>query len=127
MGKVAWLVNEPIDKKSPYWIKKPFFLTKNCTEQGCGIEKFVNFSVAISDNSHDCFINVKLKHKLSKKVSEFLIEYDNERKMLKIGHNMCFGRFEFINENEYEATFELYDICANRAFEVVNLSFVSPI
>lgn len=122
---IQWVAEKSTDEIEPMWLSKPTFNNKKAIEYGCGPEKFVNFKLDVSDNASSCYINVKLKNKKTGLVSEFLI-VDKERKELKIGHGMCSGEFEFINDSDYEAYIELYDICGNRNNETVTLKFTSP-
>lgn len=122
---VQWVAENSIDEIEPMWLSKPAFNNKKAIEYGCGPEKFVNFKLDVSDNSSNCYFNVKLRNKITGLVSEFLI-VDKQRRELKIGHGMCSGEFEFINDTDYEATIELYDICGNRNNETVTLKFTSP-
>ena len=124
-----WIVKEweckaDWDEESPIWIEKPTFVKATYRQLGCGPEKYVTYTLNVRENFGECYINVRLHNKFWKEETEFMILIE-KGKPLNIGHNMCSGEFRLYNESEYDVSFELMDICGNKA-ENVNSVFTAP-
>jgi hypothetical protein len=119
-----WECNDEKDSEAPTWTKKPTFEKATYRQLGCGPEKFVSYSLNVQENSGECYINVRLYNKFWKEETEFIILIE-KGKPLNIGHNMCNGEFRLYSESEYDVSFELMDICGNKA-ENVNSTFTAP-
>lgn len=119
-----WQCTEEYDNESPTWITKPTFVKATYRQLGCGPEKYVTYSLKVQENSDECYINVRLYNKFWKEETEFMILIE-KGKPLNIGHNMCNGEFRLYSESEYNVSFELMDICGNKA-ESINSAFTAP-
>lgn len=124
-GNRKWKATKLSDKEAPQWTQKPTYLDKQKLIKGCGPESYVNFCVGASDQSAYGYL-VKMTELEGNKISEYFIA--NEWKYLSIGHGMCFGEFNFKDNQNYEVLITPMDASGNKnENNSVSLSFVSPI
>jgi len=120
----TWIVTNNLDNEAPVWKQEPTFVSKHKMMFGCGPEVYVNFCVCIQDKSPVAVLT-KLKDLKTGKVTEYLVT--PESTLLRIGHNMCSGAFDFENDGTYEITFSLMDACGNKNETFTKaIQFTSP-
>jgi hypothetical protein len=106
-----WTVTDRMDNEPPNWLRTPILFNKQKIHYGCGPAKFVDFCVCYQDNS-SVVIFAKLKEIKTDKIYEYLVTPDST--LLRIGHGMCAGEFDFEDGEKYEISFGLMDASGNR-------------
>ncbi len=102
-------VIEGIDNQKPIFTNSPKILKKEVIQFGCGPEINVIFNCPIKDDS-EFLIQASVTDTKTKVTTTYYVKpYKNE---LKIGHDMCSGAFDFLNEN-FEVTFKIIDASGN--------------
>ncbi len=109
--KIKWKVIEGIDKEAPQWTAQPKYLDKAKHAFGCGPGIDVNFSYAANDSLANYIIKATVKDVAT---GEKAIYYINAAKdKITIGHGMCSGAFDFVDNKAYEVEFSLMDASGN--------------
>ena len=119
-----WTVNNNIDNDIPLWTLKPQYKSKQKIEYGCGPATFVDFCVCINDIS-PVLVFTRLKELKTGKISEYFVTPDSTS--LRIGHEMCYGEFDFLDGEKYEVSFSLMDASGNKNDTLTSIiKFISP-
>jgi hypothetical protein len=119
-----WSVTDKIDNETPTWRRIPKYLKKQKIHYGCGPAKFVDFCVCYQDNS-PIVIFTKLTEIKTGKIFEYFVKPDTT--LLRIGHGMCSGEFDFEDGEEYKISFSLMDASGNRNDTLIKeIQFISP-
>ncbi len=119
-----WTASDKTDNEMPRWQSAPFYLDNTGNKFGCGTERFANFCVCINDVS-PVIVLARLKALKTGEISQYYVIPDSS--FLKIGHGMCSGEFNFIDNENYEISFSLMDASGNFDDSLTNaIEFTSP-
>lgn len=111
--------NEPItykvlaesDNEKPQLEAQPKELRKTLAYYGCGPSTHVVFNNPAKDNS-EIIVKTTVKNLKTQKETTYYIEPDVD--IIKVGHGMCSGAFNFdSNNNNYEVEFSFMDASGN--------------
>lgn len=107
---VVWTTSNSIDKQAPIWTALPVEFDKFYQEYGCGPATYVNFKYEVKETSELLF-RVTLKSLDTDIENTYYIQKEDE--MIKVGHGMCSGAFDFIHGRRYSAKIDILDSSGN--------------
>ncbi|OIQ30712.1 MAG: hypothetical protein BM564_00410 [Bacteroidetes bacterium MedPE-SWsnd-G2] len=97
------------------------FQSKEVQYYGCGPSMYLNFTI---ENDKMVLYKVKLTNNSNKRSSEYILRAHEG--ILKIGHGMCSGAFNFLPQTTYTAAISILDSQGLPSERVFNYSFDSP-
>lgn len=104
----AWTVEAAVTEILPSFIKSPELLEQNVTYFGCGPEVYSTFKIEIKNKAR-LWVKTELVEQESKQSSTYFLEWKDSA-ILKVGHGMCYGPFEYKEGRHYKVRFSLMDI-----------------
>lgn len=122
--KIKYKVVGENDKEKPNGLAKIQLIKKVMVNYGCGPAVYVIFNNPLKDNS-DIIAKTTVKNlKTGNIVTYYLIPKGD---VIKIGHGMCSGAFDFDDNTEYEVGFSFFDFCGNLSdYHSEKIKFTKP-
>lgn len=123
-----WVAQKSVDSSLPTWVYQPKIIRKQFHQNGCGPDVKVVFSINAIAKS-PLLIKAVLKNRRTGVIDTCYITY--KIGILELGHNMCWGEFQFANEplqdkDQYESTFWLIDESGKTSIASSTIRFVEP-
>jgi lipoprotein-anchoring transpeptidase ErfK/SrfK len=108
---IKWKVVAGIDKEAPQWTVQPKYTGKSKMAFGCGPGIDVSFSYAANDSLSNHLIKATVKDVATGKTATYYIPASQNK--ITVGHGMCSGAFDLIDDKAYEVEFSLMDASGN--------------
>jgi hypothetical protein len=122
---ISWKVLSEKDTVKPVWTKSPEVVKKSYTGFGCGPAVYAHINFGVKDDSA-IILKTTLTNLNTQTKTTYCLEVTDHATVL-IGHGMCAGAFKFVEGNEYEISFDLFDFSGNYIpWTYENLKFTAP-
>ena len=108
---ISWNVEAGTDISIPTMISSPELANKRTREYGCGTGVFADFKIQAVDESA-LLVKTELVNLESGESSTYYLS-SIDSNIVGVGHDMCFGAFDFSEKAKYKVRFSLMDICGN--------------
>jgi hypothetical protein len=107
---VIWTTTNEVDNQPPIWTSLPAEFDKSYVEYGCGPATYVDFKFRAKETSELLF-KVTLKSQSDGTETDYYIQPQGN--LIKIGHGMCLGAFNFNQGRNYSVAIDLMDSSGN--------------
>lgn len=119
---VIWTTTNEVDNQPPTWTSLPTEFDKSYHEYGCGPATYVDFKFEAKETSELLF-----KVTLLSDDTETVYYIQSQDKLIKVGHGMCSGAFNFNQGRKYSINIDLMDSSGNVTKWTYNsISFTKP-
>jgi len=105
-----WKVLKEEDNALPDWTVLPKYQSKSIMYFGCGPSVSVVFNYAANETG--LLVKTTVQNIRTGKYTTYYLE-SSDAKTISVGHGMCSGAFDFVDGDEYEASFVLMDGSGN--------------
>jgi hypothetical protein len=114
---ISWVVNHVIDTIAPQLSDTPEFIDHSTMQFGCGYATYGYFKFDTNDStikrdSSELWVDVQLVDLSNSDTNEYYLMLPQSQ-ILKAGHGMCSGAFEYKYDHFYKIRFLLMDDCGN--------------
>lgn len=119
---VIWTTTDEVDNLPPIWTSLPVEFDKSYVEYGCGPATYVDFKFEVEEKSELLF---KVTLITDDTKTTYYIQSQDE--LIKVGHGMCSGAFNFNQGKKYSVNIDLMDSSGNITEWTDNsISFTKP-
>lgn len=107
---IEFTVETGEDTEKPIFNSIPKEIDKSMVYYGCGPAVYVDFTCDVKESS-EYLVKTTVKSLTSGIITTYYVKPGKDK--ISIGHGMCSGEFNFIDEEEYEIEFTLVDASGN--------------
>jgi hypothetical protein len=105
---ISWKVIDKIENENPICITQPKLVDKTIVWYGCGPDVYAVFDLGISDSSN-ALIRTELYDIKTKEANTYYLTLEEDG-LLRVGHGMCSGAFDFNEKGQYKIRFSITDV-----------------